>query len=293
MKLINLQAFGHALLVVAAFAAAGTIAGEKADALPVTTVNSAEFRNDVNLGGGLDGLQKDRKIITPATVGVYSYVADSPRIAGDTVIVAPTATSHGTYGYAGSKKRDEHDAVIRQAVASKTKTDRPITSEGYVKLSKKIGNDTTIGAVYYKDAIAPELAVKTGNLALAAGYQFGDRHSVTGSAAYSIGDVSPFVAYRDKAMHYGAELQMGNSSAIQIAYRPDGNQYSAGLRFDIGTNPIVAPKVAEVLPVVNTIAPPPKPDNKWCANGFEYNESFGGCAKKIAPLYRQYIKGRG
>jgi hypothetical protein len=289
MKLINLQALGHAIAVVAAFALVGSVAPHKADALPVTTANSPEFTNDINLGGGVDAVIKDRTIKTPASVGVFSYRADSPRTVSDTVITAPTADTHGTYGYTASTIRDRTDATIRPAVAAKSKTDRPVMAEGYVKLSKKIGGDATIGAVYYKDAIAPELAVRNGNLALAAGYQFGDRHSVTGSAAYSIGVFSPFVAYRDRAVHYGGELQLGSSSALQVAYRPDGNQYSAGLRLDIGTSPAPAPKVAEVLPIV--------PDSKWCANGYEYNDNFGGCAKKIMPLYRldpaKPIRGRG
>jgi hypothetical protein len=249
MKLINLQAFGHAIAAVAAFALVESVAPRKAKALPVTTANSPEFTNDINLGGGVDAVIKDRTIKTLGQVGVFSYRADSPRSAGDTVITAPTHETHGTYGYVANKVRNTTDAVIRPAINPKSKTDRPIAAEGYLKLSKKIGSDATIGAVYYKDAIAPELAVRNGSLALTAGYQFGDLHSVTGSAAYSIGAFSPFVAYRDRAVHYGGELQLGSSSALQVAYRPDGNQYSAGLRLDIGTGSSPIPKVAEVLPI--------------------------------------------
>jgi ribosomal protein S8 len=295
------------LAVVGAFLLAGSIAGQDADALPVTTANSAEFKNDINIGGGLDGVSKDRKVVTSAITGIYTYRADSNRAAGDITITPTTDTTvfgalgnihtHGTFGYTDNAKRDETDSVIRKASKKTTKTDNPLTSEGYIKLSKKIGNDATIGAVYYKDAIAPELAIRNGDLVLAAGYQFGDRHSITGSAAYSIGNFSPFAAYRDKAMHYGAEFQLGNNAAVQAAYRPDGNQYSVGLRLDIGTGGTTpAPKI-EQLPLVQV--PAPAPTNYYCANGYHYDLNFGGCAKKIeaptrvSPPDIKNIRGRG
>lgn len=271
MKLIELQSLGHALLVIGAFALAGSITAEEADALPVVTSNSAEFKNDWTIGGGLDAVSKERKIVTLGSIGVFSYRADSPRFVGDTTITAPTMEAHGTYGYTASVKRANGDSVIRPAVASRTKTDRPIQTEGYLKGSARIGSDVTIGAVYYHDAIAPELAIRNGNLAAAVGYQFGDRASATGSIAYSIGKLSPFASYRDKAMHYGAEYQVGDNLAVQGAYRPDGNQYSIGLNIALGNS---ATKVAT------------KPA---CEDGYGYNANFGGCVKKIVAPVRQPV----
>lgn len=275
-------------IVAVTFILAGSIAPhKKANALPVVTSNSAEFKNDINIGGGLDAVTKNQTSAKAATTGIYSYVADSPRNPMDTTITPTTDTTvfgqpgnihtHGVFGYTATAPRVTTDHVIRDAVPASSETTRETTSEAYLKLSKKIGQDATIGAIYYKNAPAAELAVRNGNLALAAGYQFGDRSSITGSAAYSIGSVSPFAAYRDRSMHYGAELQLNSNSAIQIAYRPDGNQYSAGLRLDLGTSPTIA---SETLPIVE--APAPTPTNTWCANGYTYNWDFGGCAKKIA-----------
>lgn len=271
MKLINLQSLGHALLIIGAFAFAGSVTAEKSEALPVVTANSTEFKNDWTLSGGLDAISKERKTVIPGSIGVFSYRADSPRFVGDTTITAPTMDTHGTYGYAANAKRTASDSVIRPAVASGTKTDRPFQGEGYLKGSARLGSDATVGAVYYHDAIAPEMAIRNGNLAAAIGYQFGDRASATGSIAYSIGKLSPFASYRDKAIHYGAEYQVGDNLAVQGAYRPDGNQYSIGLNIGLGSS---GTKVAT------------KPA---CEDGYGYNANFGGCAKKFSAPVRQPV----
>ncbi len=283
MKSINLQSLGHALLIIGAFAFAGSVTAEKSEALPVVTANSTEFKNDWTLSGGLDAISKERKTVVPGSIGIFSYRADQPRFVGDTTITAPTMEAHGTYGYTGSAKRAASDSVIRPAVASGTKKDQSFQSEGYLKGSARLGSDATIGAVYYHDAIAPELAIRNGNLAAAIGYQFGDRSSVTGSLAYSISKLSPFASYRDKAIYYGVEYQAGDNLAVQGAYRPDGNQYSIGLSIGLGGSAaILATKPA-------------------CEDGYGYNANFGGCVKKIAPPIRKIdtppsvdiIRGRG
>lgn len=162
------------------------------------------------------------------------------------ITVAPDKVTRNATG--GIDNIDATGAVVRGLTAGLAGTCRPGTLvgqncqtkskysdiTGYGQGAVRTGGNTAILGGYDSNGNTAyaAAAVKLDNLALTAG---GDRFGLTGSAAYSIGALSPFIAYQRGLTNYGIDYRMSDNFSLNAAYRSD-NSYQVGARIDVGGN---------------------------------------------------------
>lgn len=326
-KLVNIA------LIVGAFVAAGSIAPNKAKAIPIETSNSPIFGQDWTGSVGADinsnraatstrkydpnkdnllaSDGKTKLTIRPDGVLVYKdthrpYVGIDEKenyvikrlidgqyrnvlLTKHEVVYTPNVgitDVHPAGGLVTSIANDllgscNGGQLVGQNCQTRS-TYNDITAYGQGAV--RTGGNTAILGGYDSNSqtVYGAGAVKLDNLALTAG---ADRFGPTGSAAYSIGAVSPFIAYQRGLTNYGADFRLSDNLSLNAAYRSD-NSYFLGARIDVGGN--LDQPVAQVAatPVAPVNAPPPPPLKQDFVCGAGYRKFEGTCVRLIQPPQR-------
>jgi hypothetical protein len=246
------QSFYTLGAILGLFAAAGTVAPEKAKSMPIETSNSPIFKQNFTFTGGANyGFnQQSRQKVTPRVVEI-------------------NGTHIPLCQYGITPVNGKCPDIINRNGTSFT---------GYGQGAVRVGGNTAILGGYDSNGktIYGAAAAKFDGLAITAG---ADRYGIRYSAAYSVGPVSPFYARQQALDHYGVDIRMSDNFSINGAYRGDGS-YLAGVRLDVGGGgqSAAAPKVASVpaLPVSN-----PPALKLVCPSG--YYQFQDGCMQDLPP----------
>ena len=127
-------------------------------------------------------------------------------------------------------KRCSSGQLVGDNCQSKTKVD---SLTGFVQGAVKTGSNTAVLAGYdsFGSTAYGAGAIKLDNLALTAG---ADRQGLIYSAAYSVGNFSPFYARQRGLDNYGIEYRASDNFAFSGALRGD-NSFVGGIRVDLGS----------------------------------------------------------
>jgi hypothetical protein len=135
---------------------------------------------------------------------------------------------------------------------------------GNAKVVGKVAPGFIIGAGI-DNRLYSTAAVKIDNLVASGSINTAGRYTAT--LAYSpFKNVALVVGNQREFTSFGTQVQLGNTS-IQVSYAPAVQGWSFGIGQEVATKQ-------------------PTFQATKCADGYHYNESFSGCAKKIAPIPR-------